>query len=108
MRHLQFLLLIVGTTLISCSSFDSEKWKNDKTSRKSQAKSIIKNRVLVNKTYYQVREMLGPEDFNSNFKDTITYDGTFEYILGTYWIDFDRLTIRFKKGHVDSVYRYHD
>lgn len=52
--------------------------------------------------------MLGPEDLNSNFKDTITYDGTVEYILGTYWIDFNRLAIRFKKGHVDSVYRYHD
>jgi hypothetical protein len=36
MRHLQFLLLIVGTTLISCSSFDSENGKMTKPAVKAK------------------------------------------------------------------------
>jgi len=107
MRHLHFLLILVGMVLLSCNSFDSEKWKNDKTSRKRQAKAIIRNKVLSHKTYHQVREMLGPEDIRPTFNDT-TKNGRIEYIIGTVWIGFDRLAIRFKEGYVDSVYRYDD
>ena len=77
------------------------------SSRKKQVKAIISNKVLDNKTYAQVTAILGPEDLLHK-NDTVKTRVIIEYILGTYYIDFDRLAIRFKEGIVDSVYRYHD
>lgn len=97
------LLIIISLAFLACSTFNSDKWKNDKSSRKRQVNAIIRNKVLINKTYPQVIELLGPEDLNLK-RDSLTI----EYIVGTVLIDFDRLAIRFKNGIVDSIYRYHD
>ena len=102
------LLIIIWLAFPACTAFNSDKWKNDKSSRKKQVKAIIKSKVLVNKTYPQVLELLGPEDLNFNRDDTIKSNFRIEYIVGNVFIDFDRLAIRFQKDIVDSVYRYHD
>jgi len=102
------LLIIILLAFSACSTFNSEKWKNDKSSRKKQVNAIIKSKVLLNKTYPQVLELLGPEDFGFNRDDTIKSSFRIEYIVGSVMIDFDRLAIRFKQDIVDSVYRYHD
>jgi len=108
MKFLIFILIIVGSTLLACNTFDSEKGRNDKSNRKRQANAIIKNKVLLNKSYQQVLELLGPEDLNFERNETPKGNFKIEYIIGTVWIDFDRLAIRFKQGVVDSVFRYHD
>lgn len=92
----------------ACHSFDSKTWKSDKLSRRKQANYLINHNILSGKSYQEVLQLLGEEDLNFQLHDTTTNNFTIEYILGTYWIDFDRLAIRLSNGSVDSIYRYHN
>ena len=94
--------------LSACHSFDSKKWKADKSSRQKQAKYLLRQNILSEKSYQDVMQLLGKEDI-TRFRDTINNLFEIEYILGSaYWIGFDRMAIRFRNGMVDTVYIYDD
>jgi hypothetical protein len=115
MRKLQILLFDFAllSLLVSCSgnSFKADEWQA-KENRSKQINSLIRSKLLLGKSYYEVIQILGKEDLNSdNDVDKISSNQRFsiQYLTGGgRGIDFERLLITFDSGKVIRVEKYYD
>lgn len=104
-----FALLFI---LVSCSgnSFKAHEWQS-KENRSKQINSLIRSKLLLGKSYYEVIQILGKEDLSSDKVDLFSFNQKFsiQYLTGGgRWIDFERLLITFDSGKVIKAEKYYD
>lgn len=112
-KQLKFLFsIILLFIVVSCStnSFSFEDWLERKN-RSKQIDPLIRSKLLIGKSYFEVNQILGKEDLSSGTSDTASFNQKFsiQYLTGGgRWIDYERLLIRFDSGKVIMAEKIYD
>lgn len=103
------IAILFSLLISSCNSFNSDDWAVKKN-RSKQINSLIRSKILINKSYDEVIQLLGKEDISTKQPDSV-----FGYIKfsiqyftgGGRWIDYERLLIVFDSARVISAEKYY-
>lgn len=98
------LLWIFCVSYYPNNDFDKKKWLSHKEKRYELSKDIINSKMLMGKSKYQVRQILGDEVDNSNSLDLWIYGLGIRPEL--FNIDDSYLEIEFHSGKVVNVQQY--
>ena len=87
--------------------FDSEQWKIDNQVRERQSKGLVKSKILLDKSYVEITDLLGEPDLDFRLLSDRMTNENFEiqYVLGNCQmsIDFKRLQINFQDKKVKNT-----